>query len=158
IAVWHCVLGDKLEQLARVRRNSSLFDGVSLSALARYRLCYLAVYASAALFRVDPGRNGVKFTCKGGKCAGRIPTRCMSRESDEEGKGCIDHILLAGLAAPSPLAKVLSRASGLRELFQRGEDVGDLNSVVMYRPENARTPKCVPGDWMPAQPLNLLGE
>src|SRR5262249_23599412 len=71
-------------RLARLRRNSSLFDGVSLSALARYRLCYLALYASAALFWVDPGRNGVKFTCKGGKCAGRIPTRCVSRESDEE--------------------------------------------------------------------------
>src|SRR5262249_8477518 len=84
IAVWRCVLGDKLEQLARLRRNSSLFDGVSLSALARYRLCYLALYASAALFRVDPGRNGVKFTCKGGKRAGRAPNRCVSRESDEE--------------------------------------------------------------------------
>src|SRR5262249_36772222 len=73
-------------------------------------------------------------------------------------KGPYRPLLLAGLAAPSPLAKVFSRASGLRELFQRGEDVGDLNSVMMYRPENARTPKCVPGDLMPAQPLNLLGE
>jgi hypothetical protein len=29
---------------------------------------------------------------------------------------------------------------------------------MMYRPKNASTPKCVPGDWMPAQPLNLHGE
>ena len=80
--------GDTLQKLARLRQNSILLGGLSLSPRARgglapRRFSYLAVKAAVVL-GVDPGRSGVKFACKGGKRAGRGPTRCVSREPDEE--------------------------------------------------------------------------
>jgi hypothetical protein len=114
--------GDTLQKLARLRQNSILLGGLSLSPRARdglapHRFSYLAVKAAVVL-GVDPGHSDVKFTCKLGKRASRGPARCVSREPVEECQGHVDHTLLTELAAPS-FAAVLGSARGGYDLCKR---------------------------------------
>lgn len=123
---------------------------------ARQRLPDLAIKA-AVLFPLDPGHHDIECACEVGKRAGRAAAWSMRREADEEGKGQIDHMLLADLTSPS-LARVPGHISGEHDVFKRGQDFVDLNSVAMNGTEGLRTPEHVPGERVSTQPVNPLGQ
>lgn len=106
-----------------------------------------------ALFRVIPRRRDVKCTCKPGKRAGRGPAQSLTGVLDKEAKGQIDHILFAGLSTPS-FTLVLGQISGVHDVFKRGQDFVDLNSVTINRTEGLRAPERDPGGRVSTQPVN----
>ena len=94
-----------------------------------------------------PVTADIKFTGKLGKCAGRGAAWSMRREADEEVKGHIDHMLLAGLSSPS-LAAVLGQYQRRARRFLawtgiRGAQPGR-NKLARKR-QNARTRARRPG-------------
>ena len=107
--------------------------------------------------RLIPVTADIECACKLGKRAGRGAAWSMRREADEEAKGQIDYMLLAGLSSPS-LAPVLRSVSSAHDVFKRGQDFADLNPVKINWPENARTPERAPGERVPSKPLNPLDQ
>ena len=76
----------------------------------------------------------------------------IRRESNEEGKGEINHLLLAGFPSPAPTA-ILGHVSGENNGFKCGQNFADLHSVVINRTEGRGAPESVLGDRISAQPL-----
>ena len=150
-----------MQEVDCLRRSYRFFAGLSSSALTRdrhprLRLPDLAIEA-AVLLGVEPDRSGEKFTGKCGKRASTSPARPVTREPDKEVKGQIDYMLLAGLSSPS-LAPVPGHIDGEYDVFKRGQDFVDLNSVTMNGTEGLRAPERVPGERISTQAFNPLGQ
>jgi len=76
----------------------------------------------------------------------------MRRESDEEAKGQIDYMLLAGLSSPAPTT-ILGHVGGENDRFKRGKNFAHFHSVVINRTEGTRAPESMLGERISAQPF-----
>ena len=77
----------------------------------------------------------------------------IRRESNEEGKGEINHLLLAGFPSPAQTA-ILGHVSGENNGFKCGQNFADLHSVGINRTEGLAAPESVLGaPGRSAQPL-----